>query len=196
MSHLGNRDNPDFPFHWGEKGELLEDKYVQFYKSFTYYDEEYFLYDSVYLYETCQDTPYIGKILEIWEQQSHERKVKILWFFRPNEIVNYLGDQVPMEREIFLASGNGLGLYNVNPPIQHHCSKFKQLYLKQEAIAGKCRVICTSKDQRNQQPSTQELENAEFIFFRTFDVANFTISDVMPDKICGVNGKCYFVYVL
>lgn len=115
MSHLENPDNPDFPFHWGEKGEFLEDKYVQFYKSFTYYDEEYFLYDSVYLYETCQDIPFIGKILEIWEQQSHDRKVKILWFFRPNEIVNYLGDQVPSEREIFLASGNGFGLCNVNP---------------------------------------------------------------------------------
>ncbi|CAL9771852.1 unnamed protein product [Musa acuminata subsp. burmannicoides] len=178
MSHLENPDSPDFSFHWGEKGEFLEDKYVQFYKSFTYYDEEYFLYDSVYLYVTCQDIPFIGKILEIWEQQSHDRKVKILWFFRPNEIVNYLGDQVPLEREIFLASGNGLGLCNVNPL---------------EAIAGKCRVICTSKDQRNQQPSTQELENAEFIFFRTFDVVNFTISDVMPDKISGVNGKLKYL---
>ncbi|CAL9102241.1 unnamed protein product, partial [Musa textilis] len=178
MSHLENPDNLDCPFHWGEKGEFLEDKYVQFYKSFTYYDEEYFLYDSVYLYETCQDIPFIGKILEIWEQQNHDRKVKILWFFRPNEIVNYLGDQEPSEREIFLASGNGLGLCNVNPL---------------EAIAGKCRVICTSKGQRNQQPSTQELENAEFIFFRTFDVVNFTISDVMPDKISGVNGKLKYL---
>lgn len=130
MSHLENPDNPDFPFHWGEKGEFLEDKYVQFYKSFTYYDEEYFLYDSVYLYETYQDIPFIGKILEIWEQQSHGRKVKILWFFRPNEIVNYLGDQVPLEREIFLASGNGLGLFNVNPLVSFYFQFISNFMLK------------------------------------------------------------------
>uniref|UniRef100_A0A803MKD7 RRM domain-containing protein n=1 Tax=Chenopodium quinoa TaxID=63459 RepID=A0A803MKD7_CHEQI len=53
----------------------------------------------------------------------------------------------------------------------------------QEAIAGKCNVVCISKDERNRQPSAQELKMAHHVFYRTFDVQNHTVSDTLGEKI-------------
>ena len=58
----------------------------------------------------------------------------------------------------------------------------------QEAIAGKCYVVCISKDSRNPQPSDEELQLAEFVFYRFFDVGQRKILDKIDDKIAGVEG--------
>ncbi|ONK75486.1 uncharacterized protein A4U43_C03F17410, partial [Asparagus officinalis] len=165
----------DLQFEWGLKrgvGGLKKD--VQFYESFTFDEVDYRLYDSVYLFKRGETEPYIGKIVKIWEHGEGKKKVKILWFFKPSEIVNYLGDYQPSEKEIFLASGEGVGLANINPL---------------ESIAAKCSVICTSEDTRNPQPSKDALQRADFLFSRTFDVGKFIISDKLPEKIAGIEVK-------
>lgn len=103
-------------FKWGKKrGVGGPKKDVQFYESFTYDGIDYSLYDCVYLYNEGESEPYIGKLIKIWEQPNHKRKIKVLWFFRPIEILNWLGFHVALENEIFLASGEGAGLVNINP---------------------------------------------------------------------------------
>jgi len=157
-------------FSWGKrraKGGVKMD--TRFYESFTLDNVKYSLYDCVYLFKHGDPEPYIGKIVKIWEQ-NQAKKVKILWFFFPNEIQKYLRGSV-MEKEIFLASGDGIGLADVNPL---------------EAVAGKCTVICISKDERNRQPSPREQAMADYIFYRVFDVENCTLSDQLPDKIAGL----------
>ncbi|GFS35395.1 hypothetical protein Acr_00g0039550 [Actinidia rufa] len=62
----------------------------------------------------------------------------------------------------------------------------------EDAIAGKCNVICISRDSRNPQPLEQELEMADYIFYRTFDVKHHTISDRMDDKVAGLEVKFIF----
>ncbi|XP_043810715.1 protein ANTI-SILENCING 1 isoform X2 [Manihot esculenta] len=160
-------------FKWGKKrGIGGKKKDVQFYESFTYDDVEYALYDSVYIYADGETEPYIGKLIKIWENSDKTKKVKILWFFRPCEISNFLEADKAVENELFLASGEGVGLANVNPL---------------EPIAGKCNVVCISKDSRNPQPSYEEIEMADFIFYRTFDVGHRVITDKIDDKIAGID---------
>lgn len=110
-----NVDEEDsLSFSWGiMKGTGGPNKDIQFYESFTYDGVEYSLYDCVYLWRDNQID--IGKLLKIWETATHKKKVKVLWFFRPNEIRNWLGDVKPLKNEIFLASGKGIGLYNLIP---------------------------------------------------------------------------------
>jgi len=139
---------------------------TQFFGSFTLDNVKYSLFDCVYLFKHGDPEPYIGKIVKIWEKDN-DKKVKILWFFHPDEVQNYLSGPV-MGKEIFLACGEGAGLADINPL---------------EAVAGKCTVICTSKDKRNRQPSPQELQIADYIFYRVFDVKSLTLSDQLPDKI-------------
>ncbi|KAK4558857.1 hypothetical protein RGQ29_008210 [Quercus rubra] len=165
-------------FEWGKKrGVGGKKKDVQFYETFTYDGVEYTLYDSVYLYKEGEPDPYVGKIIKIWENSDKTKKVKILWFFRPCEIQNFLGNEDSAENELFLACGEGLGLANVNPL---------------EAISGKCNVVCTSKDNRNPQPSDEELQAADFIFFRAFDVGNRRILDKIEEKVAGIEVKFIF----
>ncbi|KAG6591654.1 Protein ANTI-SILENCING 1, partial [Cucurbita argyrosperma subsp. sororia] len=133
-------------FQWGKrKGIGGKKKDVTFYESFTY-----------------DGNP------------DKTKKVKILWFFRSCEIRNYLGAEDTREDELFLASGDGVGLANINPL---------------EAIAGKCNVICISDDSRNPRPSDEELEKADFVFFRTFDVGKQEVCNDMCAKIAGVEVK-------
>lgn len=107
-------------FEWGKKrrrgGENME---VQFYESFTYDGVEYHLYDSVYMYKEDEPEPYIGKLIKIWENSARRKKVKVLWFFRPCEIANFLGGEELLENELFLASGEGAGLANINPLVMY-----------------------------------------------------------------------------
>lgn len=110
----------DIEFEWGEKkGHGVANKDVQFYLSFTYDKVEYLLYDSVYLYKEEEVEPYIGKLVRIWETSDKKKKVKVLWFFRPCEIANFLGGAELLENELFLASGEGVGLANINPLVMH-----------------------------------------------------------------------------
>ncbi|POO03908.1 Splicing factor-like protein [Trema orientale] len=163
-------------FKWGQvKGKGGRKKDVQFYGSFTYDGVEYALYDSVYLYKEGEPEPCIGKLIKIWENREKTKKVKVLWFFRPCEISNYLGVEEASENELFLASGEGVGLCNINPL---------------EAIAGKCNVICISKDIRNPQPTDEELQMADFVFCRTFDVGSLKVMDKIEDIIAGTDVKC------
>lgn len=96
------------PFSWGvRKGS------INLYESFTLQGVEYFLYDIVCIRRDDQID--IGKLVKILEMENHEKKVEVVWFFRPMEIVNCLGDVKPLQGEIFLACGEGKGLSNVNP---------------------------------------------------------------------------------
>jgi len=107
--------NVGLQFQWGiKRGVGGAKKDVQFYESFTFDEVHYTLYDCVCLFKKGVTEPYIGKIVKIWEQGDGKKKVKILWFFLPSEISNYLGDHKPLEKEIFLASGEGVGLANIN----------------------------------------------------------------------------------
>ncbi|KAG5147809.1 hypothetical protein JHK82_014690 [Glycine max] len=166
-------------FKWGtRKGLGGKKKDVQFYESFTYDGVEYSLFDSVFLYKEGEPEHYIGKILKIWENSDKSKKVKILWYFRPSEILNFLEGSETLENELFLASGEGEGLVNVNPL---------------EAISGKCNIVCISKDIRNPYPSDEEVQMAEFVFYRFFDVGMRKILDkIVVDKIAGIEVKNIF----
>lgn len=171
-------DTSDMGFKWGKKrGVGVKNREIKYYESFHFDGVEYNLYDDVYLYKEGEPEPYIGKLVRIWETPNKTRRVKVLWFFRPCEIVKYLGTEQPLENELFLASGEGVGLANDNPL---------------EAIAGKCHIICTSKDARNLQPSPEELQKADFVFSRTFDVAQYKIMDKIDEKIAGTEVKNIF----
>nr|KYP65194.1 hypothetical protein KK1_011424 [Cajanus cajan] len=173
----------------GEEGEVIEFKWgkrrgvggkkkdVQFYESFSYDGVEYSLYDSVFLYKEGEPEHFIGKIVKIWEAADKSKKVKILWYFRPSEILNFLEGSETLHNELFLASGEGEGLVNVNPL---------------EAIAGKCNIVCISKDNRNPYPSDEEVQIAEFVFYRFFDVGKRKIVDKIDDNIAGIEVKNIF----
>lgn len=113
---VGGDQLESIQFSWGKKrGIGGKRKNVQFYESFTYDAVDYTLYDSVYLFGKSEKEPYVGKIIKIWESPDNTKKVKVLWFFRPHEISKYLGSEEISEDELFLASGDGVGLANVNP---------------------------------------------------------------------------------
>ncbi|XP_058226793.1 protein ANTI-SILENCING 1-like isoform X3 [Rhododendron vialii] len=176
MSLLGEAHEDHTEFNWGRQtGVGGPNKDFLLYGSFTHGGVEYFLYDCVYMWRDNELD--IGKIVKIWETPSHSKKVKVVWFFRPIEIRQWLGDVEPLWNEIFLASGEGNGLCNRNPL---------------EAICGKCNVVCTSKDKRNPQPSKEDLRMADYIFNRTFDVARCTISPIFPDVIAESEVKHFF----
>ena len=103
-------------FKWGKKRGLGgKKKDVQFYESFTYDGVDYTLHDSVYLYKEGEPEPYIGKLIKIWETADKTKRVKVVWYFRPCEIRNFLEGCEVRENELFLACGEGLGLSNINP---------------------------------------------------------------------------------
>ncbi|KMZ58624.1 hypothetical protein ZOSMA_75G00570 [Zostera marina] len=176
MSGTGT-GSEDIGFRWGKMKGVGKDKGTQFYESFVYGDVEYFLYDVVFLYQDGVPEPFVGKLIKIWELRQEKKRIKIHWFFRPGEIRSYLEDGEYFKNELFLATGKGTGLYNIN---------------SLEVLAGKCNVVCTSKDQRNPQPSPEDLKVADFIFYRTFNVDNFSISENIEDKIDGIEVKYFF----
>ncbi|OIV96547.1 hypothetical protein TanjilG_24200 [Lupinus angustifolius] len=177
MVEGGGEEEPEFK--WGIKGMLGgKKKDVQFYESFRYDGVDYKRYDSVYFYKEGEPEPFIGKIIKIWENADKSKKVKVLWFFRPCEILNFLEGIETLENELFLAYGDGLGLANINPL---------------EAISGKCNVVCIAKDSRNPQVSDEEFQDAEFVFSRFFDVGKRNILDrIDDDKIADIEVKNIF----
>lgn len=120
-------------FKWGKKRRVGgKNKDVQFYESFTYDGDEYCLYDCVLLCdprEPDSGEPFVGKIIKIWEHSNKRAKfskqVKLLWFFKPSEISPYL-EQIPdvLANELFLASGEGVGLANINPLVTNYSSVY------------------------------------------------------------------------
>jgi len=111
-----NRVVEDLEFKWGEKKNAgVKRKDFQFYQSFTYDGVEYELYDCVYLWVDGEPEPHIGKLVKIVENPDKKKRVKVLWFFRPCEVLKYPGVVVDAaENELFLASGEGAGLANMN----------------------------------------------------------------------------------
>ncbi|CAL0322015.1 unnamed protein product [Lupinus luteus] len=175
---LGTNGGDVKQFKWGiKKGVGMNDKNLQFYESFVYNGVEYFLYDCVYFFHTDHVETSVGKIVKIYERPNHEKVVKVVWFFRPCEIRNFLGDYEPNWNELLLASGLGTGVSNVN-------------FLA--SIVGKCNVVCTSKDKRNPEPSKTELNMADFFFNHTFDVRRHVIDDKFPNEIDGIKVERFF----
>lgn len=105
-------------FKWGiEKSVGRKSSDFRFYESFFYDGEEYSLYDSVVLYRDGDLETYVGKLVRMYETPEQEKRVKIVWYFRPTEIRNFLDDYRPKANELLLASGEGKGLYNINSPV-------------------------------------------------------------------------------
>ncbi|CAA0808975.1 nucleic acid binding [Striga hermonthica] len=167
-----SKGNEDIQFFWG----IVKGVHT-FYESFTLDGIKYTLYDCVYMHRDGQAEPDIGKLVNIWETENSEKKVEVVWFFRPTEIASWLGEVKPLQRELFLASGHGKGLSNLSPL---------------EAICGKCNILCTSKHKRNPQPTDQELRMADYIFYRTFDVGKCVISEKFPSLISGIKVDRFF----
>ncbi|KAJ3670862.1 hypothetical protein LUZ60_008288 [Juncus effusus] len=144
-------------------------------RSFKLDDLTYSLYDHAF-FEAKSLYFYIGKIVKIWEEQ---KMVEVVWFFHPEEIQEYLGDYRPLENEIFLACGtdDADGVYDLN---------------RLETVAGKCKVVCTSRDARNPQPSEEDIARADFVFSRVFDVETKTLSEILPEKIALRDIRLFF----
>ncbi|KAK8551183.1 hypothetical protein V6N13_119667 [Hibiscus sabdariffa] len=179
MSHVREKspEEKNLGFKWGtEKGPGVKNRGIMFYESFFLKGEEYFVYDCVYFYRG-QPEASIGKLVKLFEGPNHVKKVKVVWFMRPSEIRNFLGDYEPRWNEIFLASGQGPGVSNINLV---------------ELIGGKCNVVCTSNDNRNPQASSDDFRCAEYFFCRHFDVGELAILDNFPDMVDGVKVENFF----
>lgn len=72
------------------------------------------LYMIVYALKEGEAKPYIGKLVKIWDLKNKQRKVKIPWFYYPEQISNFLEGESMLENELFLATGVGKGLTNIN----------------------------------------------------------------------------------
>ncbi|KAG2309850.1 hypothetical protein Bca52824_029598 [Brassica carinata] len=169
-------ESPDFK--WGVKKAVgRTDKSVSFYESFTYEDIEYRLFDCAYFQIHGQCETSIGKLIRMYETSAGEKKVKVLWFFRPMDIRSYLRDYVPQWDELFLACGDDPGVYNINDV---------------DTILGKCSVVCLSDDRRNSLPARRELRNARYVFSRTFDTKLKIISEDFADAIAGIRVENFF----
>lgn len=193
----------DWEFEWGKKrGIGGKKKNVQFYDSFTFDGVHYSLNDAVYLQNGTADDvePHIGKLIKIWENHDKSRKVKVQWFFRPNEIRKFLQGIQTKENELFLASGDGKGFANVNPLVITFLSFWVLLkafmsfwlfarYSYQESIVGKCNVVCISEDAGNPQPSDETLQKADYVYHRFFDVEKLKIVDQLNNKTAGTEGS-------
>lgn len=112
-SGADGEENPEFS--WGEmKGLGQKDKNVKFYESFTYDGIEYRLFDCAYFCIRDQCETSIGKLVKMFETSTGEKKVKVIWFFRPIDIRSFLGEYEPLWDELFLACGDDLGVSNIN----------------------------------------------------------------------------------
>ncbi|KAK2453088.1 protein ANTI-SILENCING [Trifolium repens] len=156
------------------RGKGGKKKDTQFYQSFTLDGVDYELFDTVYVQNGFAELS-IGKIIKIWETPTVEkfRKIKVQWFFRPRQISKFLNGVKIYYNELFFACGDGTELASVT---------------SLESIAGKCNVVCISKDARNPQPSDEIVRGAEFVFYRCFDVGEHKIVEEIDDKIVGIEG--------
>ncbi|KAK1578956.1 hypothetical protein Q3G72_034504 [Acer saccharum] len=171
-------EEENMDFKWGiKKGVDCVNEDHKFYESFVYEGVEYNLYDCVYVYSSACFETCIGKLVEVYETPNCEKKVKLVWFLRPTDVRNFLKDYEPRWNELFLASGEGIGLSNINPL---------------EVIIGKCNVLCASNDWRNPRASGEELQKADYIFYRTFDVAKLKIEESFSEEIDGVKVEHFF----
>ncbi|MCO5577284.1 hypothetical protein L7F22_031111 [Adiantum nelumboides] len=144
-------------FTWG-KAKASSNKEKKSYTSFFYDDEEYTLYDNVIVFDKNQPNGHVAKIMKLWEDFATGTMMALFrWYLRPLELPPHLQSQVAHEncKELFLAFGKGNGVSNEN---------------KLDCIERKCKVLCTSKDSRNKQPSAEDLKMADFIYNRMYNV--------------------------
>lgn len=75
---------------------------------------------------------FVGKIIKMWEhkdQRKNPRRVELLWFFKPSEIMLHLkGVQDVLVNELLLASRIGRGLTNENQLVTKNIISFIILY--------------------------------------------------------------------
>lgn len=108
-------ENASPNFKWLKKRDVgKNNKEVQFYESFIYYGVKYMLYDCVYMFKSLR-VPYVGKLINMWECPDKTRKVEVHWFLHPEEISKWMGETITLENELLFATGEGLGLANINP---------------------------------------------------------------------------------
>ncbi|EOA32807.1 hypothetical protein CARUB_v10016118mg, partial [Capsella rubella] len=179
MFQSNGASGEEYPdFKWGAKrGVGRKDSKVRFYESFTYEGIEYRLFDCAYFYVCGQCETSIGKLVSMYETSAGEKKVKVIWFFRPIDIHRFLGEYEPQWDELFLACGDEKGVTNINDV---------------ETIMGKCNVVCISKDRRNPPPERNELRKANYVFSRTFDTRLKIISKIFADAIAGIGVEKIF----
>ncbi|PNY03718.1 bromo-adjacent-like (BAH) domain protein [Trifolium pratense] len=157
-----SEESETLKFKWGKmRGKGGKKKDTQFYESFTLDGVDYELFDTVYVQNGFAE-PSIGKIIKIWETPTVEklRKIKVQWFFRPCQISRFLNGVKIYYNELFFACGDGPEVASIN---------------SLESIAGKCNVVCISKDPRNPRLSDETVWRAEFVFHRYFDVGKHKI---------------------
>lgn len=116
MSHHGVANvQENMKFKSGIKiGVSGTDEDIRYYESFTCHGMEYLLYDCAYFYRSGDPETSIGKLVKIYETPTQGKRVKGVWFFRPSEVRNFFGEANPHWNELFLASGEGKGVYNIN----------------------------------------------------------------------------------
>ncbi|XP_019102052.1 PREDICTED: protein ANTI-SILENCING 1-like [Camelina sativa] len=176
LNGAGAEDDP--VFKWGaRRGVARKDSNVQFYESFTYEGIEYRLFDCAYFYVHGQCETSIGKLVNMYETSAGEKKVKVIWFFRPIDIHRFLGKYEPKWNELFLACGDEIGVSNINDV---------------ETILGKCKIKCISEDRRNPQPESSDLRRAKYVFSHTFDTRLKILSNVFADAIAGIGVEKFF----
>ena len=61
-------------------------------------------------------------------------------------------------------------------------------FMFQEAIVGKCNVVCTAKDRRNTLLSKSDLAKTNYYVSYILDVGDLRISDKFPDIIDKIKG--------
>ncbi|XP_045811089.1 protein ANTI-SILENCING 1-like isoform X1 [Trifolium pratense] len=174
-----SEESETLKFKWGKmRGKGGKKKDTQFYESFTLDGVDYELFDTVYVQNGFAE-PSIGKIIKIWETPTVEklRKIKVQWFFRPCQISRFLNGVKIYYNELFFACGDGPEVASIN---------------SLESIAGKCNVVCISKDPRNPRLSDETVWRAEFVFHRYFDVGKHKILEEVDDKIVGIGVKNLF----
>lgn len=144
-------------FTWG-KAKASSNKERKYYTSFFFDNEEYSLYDNVIVYDKKQSDGHVAKIMKLWEDiASGGMMVLLRWFLKPLELPSHLQSQVVCKnsKELFLAFGKGKGVSNEN---------------KLDCIERKCKVLCTSKDARNKQPSEEDLKFADYFYNCMYNV--------------------------
>ncbi|KAK3026107.1 hypothetical protein RJ639_040779 [Escallonia herrerae] len=177
VSHFMEAKKEDIEFRWGCNKRIGgPNKDIQFFDSFTYDGVEYYLYDSVYMWRENEAEPDIGKLVKMWETASHKKRVNVVWFFRPVEVLLMKVGQGKKGWE-----GEG-GTWK--------CLVGRSN--KEEAICGKCNVVCISKDKRNPRASGEDIRMADYVFYRTFDFTNCRISERFPDRIAGQEVENFF----
>lgn len=117
MSEKRELSKVSIGFSWGPRKGVTQSGDIT-YESFTLKGVQYDLYDCVYFYQAGDTETSIGKLVKVYETPAHEKKVKVVWLFRPIDIRRFLRDVEPSWNELFLASGNGVGVSNVNPLVK------------------------------------------------------------------------------